>query len=84
MKKIAFFNSKSYDIESFNEIISNYNYDITYFGFKLTEKTAAYTKGFDAVCCFVNDDLNKMYVKYYTRMVFELFCLDAQDLIKLI
>lgn len=59
MNKIAFFNSKSYDIESFNEIVLSYNYDITYFGFRLTEKTAAYTKGFDAVCCFVNDDLNK-------------------------
>ena len=57
MKKIAFFDSKKYDIASFNKI--NKKYKIVYFEDKLTIDTVILAKGFDAVCVFVNDDISK-------------------------
>ena len=55
MVKIAFFDSKNYDKESFNYHNKMYNYEITYFESKLNSETASLTKGFDVVCIFVND-----------------------------
>lgn len=55
MVKIAFFDSKNYDKESFNDHNKMYNYEITYFESKLNSETASLTKGFDVVCIFVND-----------------------------
>ena len=55
MVKIAFFDSKNYDKESFNDHNKMYNYEITYFESKLNSETASLTKGYDAVCIFVND-----------------------------
>lgn len=55
--KIALFDAKQYDIDSFNNI--NNKYEIHYFEGKLSPKTAVLTKGFDAVCCFVNDTIDK-------------------------
>lgn len=57
MKKIAFFDSKKYDIESFNRI--NKEYELHFFESKLNENTVVLSKGMDAVCVFVNDDVNK-------------------------
>ena len=56
MKKIAFFDSKSYDQITFDE--QNTKYEITYFENRLNEKNAKFAAGYDAVCAFVNDDLN--------------------------
>ena len=56
MKRIAFFDTKKYDIESFDKI--NKDYEIIYYEDKLNAKTAILAKGFDAVCAFVNDDIN--------------------------
>jgi len=58
MKKIAFFDAKEYDIDSFN-LMNEGRYEITYFDSKLTTKTVNLASSFDAVCCFVNDDVNK-------------------------
>ena len=55
MVKIAFFDSKNYDKESFNDHNKMYNYEITYFESKVNSETASLTKGFDVVCIFVND-----------------------------
>ena len=57
MKKIAFFDTKKYDIESFDRI--NKNYELIYYEDKLNKKTAILANGCDAVCAFVNDDINK-------------------------
>jgi D-lactate dehydrogenase len=56
MKKIAFFDTKKYDIESFDKI--NKNYKIKYFEDKLNENTAVLAKGCEVVCVFVNDEVN--------------------------
>lgn len=57
--KIAFFDAKPYDIESFNKINERYNYDITYFESRLKKNNAALTAGYDVVCVFVNDIIDK-------------------------
>ncbi|MBO4459087.1 MAG: 2-hydroxyacid dehydrogenase [Clostridiales bacterium] len=56
--KIAFFDAKDYDRNSF--IRSNEDrYQIDYFETRLTEDTCRLAEGYDAVCVFVNDDINK-------------------------
>lgn len=59
MIKIAFFDTKDYDKTLFNEYNKKYNYDITYFESKLNSETAPLAKGFDVVCVFVNDKVDK-------------------------
>lgn len=56
MKKIAVFDSKKYDKESFEKYKDNY--DFTFFKDRLTKQTVILAKGFDAVVCFVNDELD--------------------------
>lgn len=57
MYNIAFFDSKSYDIDAFNRVNSNYKFH--FFEVKLSEKTVILAKGMDAVCVFVNDEISK-------------------------
>ncbi len=58
MIKIAMFDSKPYDTESFEEAKKE-NMKIKYFETRLTEDTAHLAKGYDAVVVFVNDDVTK-------------------------
>ncbi|MBO4949133.1 MAG: 2-hydroxyacid dehydrogenase [Peptococcaceae bacterium] len=55
--KIAMFDSKQYDIDSF-EALKSEDIKIKYFETKLTEDTAYLAKGYDAVVVFVNDTVN--------------------------
>ena len=57
--RIAFFDTKEYDIESFDNLIKENNIEVKYFESKLTEDNANLIKGFDGVCVFVNDQLNE-------------------------
>ena len=56
--KIAFFDAKDYDIESFIKSNRN-NIDIKFFETKLTETTAKLAEGYEVVCVFVNDIVSK-------------------------
>lgn len=57
--KIAVFDTKSYD-KTFFETYNNQNdLDFTFFETKLTPKTVALANGFDVVCIFVNDIVDK-------------------------
>ena len=56
--RIAMFDSKPYDRLFFEEENQKYGFDITYFETKLRPRTANVTEGFDAVCAFVNDELD--------------------------
>lgn len=56
--KIAFFDAKSYDKPSFDRYTAEEGIDIKYFETKLNEDTVYLAKGYDAVCVFVNDDVN--------------------------
>lgn len=56
--KIAFFDTKPYDKASFDRYAKEYDLKIKYFDTKLTEDTVSLAQGFDAVCVFVNDNVN--------------------------
>jgi len=56
--KIAFFDTKPYDKESFERISDENDVKIKYFETKLNEDTADLAQGFDGVCVFVNDTVN--------------------------
>lgn len=56
MKRIAFFDTKPYDLTFFNEYGKDYR--IKYFENKLNMDTASLAKGFDGVIAFVNDDIS--------------------------
>ena len=57
--KIAFFDTKNYDIDSFDPFIKERNIEVKYFEPRLSLDTVSLAKGFDGVCVFVNDDVNK-------------------------
>lgn len=57
--KIAFFDSKKYDVESFSKHNKKYNYKIKFFEPKLNIDSVILAKGYDVVCIFVNDEVNK-------------------------
>ena len=56
--KIAFFDAKEYDKNSFMASNSNEEFEIKYYETRLSEDTCPLAKGCDAVCVFVNDDVN--------------------------
>lgn len=53
--KIAFFDAKDYDMESFHKSNQNEQVEITFYETRLTEDTAKLADGYDVVCVFVND-----------------------------
>ena len=57
--KIAFFDTKQYDIQSFEKFAKERNIEIKYLEPKLTLDTVNLASGYDGVCVFVNDVLNK-------------------------
>lgn len=63
MIKIAFYDTRSYDKDSFCSENEKFGFEIDYFDFKLTEKTAFTAKNFDAVCVFVNDTVDSSVLK---------------------
>lgn len=58
MKKVAFFDTKSYDKESFNKFLDE-DMKIRFFENKLNIDTVSMASGADAVCAFVNDSIDK-------------------------
>ena len=57
--RIAFFDAKNYDIESFTPFLNERKIEAKFFEPKLSLDTISLTTGFDGICVFVNDDLNK-------------------------
>ena len=56
--KVAFFDTKPYDIPGFDRYSAETGMEIKYFEAKLTPDTVSLAAGFDAVCVFVNDTVN--------------------------
>ena len=52
--KIAFFDTKSYDRESFEKLNKDFGFDIHYYKERLSMNTVPLAKGKDVVCIFVN------------------------------
>lgn len=57
--KVLFYDIKDYDKEFFKRYGKDYNIEMKFLREKLTEETVDLTKGFDVVCAFTNDDINK-------------------------
>lgn len=70
MERIAFFDTKPYDRESFDS--HNKNYDIHYFEDKLNAETAALSAGCQAVCAFVNDSIDSRVIDILVKNGVEL------------
>ena len=62
MKRIAFFDTKPYDKESF-ERQNNGRYDIRYFETRLTAAALPLADGCDAACAFVNAEIDRAVVE---------------------
>lgn len=56
--KVAVFSNKSYD-QSHLEAFNNAQHQLTFYSARLTALTASLSKGCEAVCCFVNDQLDE-------------------------
>jgi D-lactate dehydrogenase len=57
--KVAFFNTKPYDRLFFGEANEKFKHNITFFEAHLNRDTCKLAFGFEAVCAFVNDQLDK-------------------------
>ena len=57
--KIAFFSTKRYDIDSFNAVNARFMHQLSFFETRLTANTTALVNGFEGVCVFVNDEVNR-------------------------
>ncbi len=64
--KVAFFSTQPYDKEYFEH--SNTHHDITFYEAQLNEQTVNLAKGCNAVCAFVNDQLNAAVIKLLATM----------------
>ena len=54
--KIAVYSTKQYDKKYLQHVNDTYGFELEFFDFLLTEKTAKTANGCEAVCIFVNDD----------------------------
>ncbi len=57
--RIAFFDAKPYDRDSFDEINKKYGFEIKYFRYHLTPDNIILAQNFDIIIVFVNDTINK-------------------------
>ena len=62
LKTIAFFDTKSYDRESFEKYKTD-ELNIRFFENKLNEDTVSMAACCDGVCAFVNDSINKKVIE---------------------
>ena len=56
--KLAFFDTKTYDMPGFDHCAKGTGLEIKYFETRLNEDTVSLANGYDAVCVFVNDTVN--------------------------
>ena len=59
--KILFYDTKSYDRDSFQQVLKEYpDLVIEYTKSDLDPRTASLAQGFDAVCAFVSSDIGTL------------------------
>ncbi len=61
--KIAFFDAKSYDRETFDKVNQNFGFEIVYYKERLSLNTVSLTNGVDAVCIFVNAECDQRVIE---------------------
>ena len=73
--KIAFFDAKEYDRQSFMASNKDDEYEILYLETRLSEDTCKLADGYDVVCVFVNDDVNSVVIDRLAAMGVKLIAL---------
>ncbi len=73
--RIAFFDAKDYDRNSFLEANASEEFEITYLDARLSTDTYKLAEGYDAVCVFVNDEVNAEVIDRLTAMGVRLIAL---------
>jgi len=66
--RLAFFDTKAYDIPGFDRYAAPAGIDVKYFEPNLNEDTVSLAAGYDAVCVFVNDTVNAQVVEKLHQM----------------
>ena len=62
--RIAFFGTKDYDRKWFTKMNEIFNHEIKYLRPRLSNETISLANGYDAVCTFVDTEVNKETLKY--------------------
>ena len=73
--KIAFFDAKEYDRQSFMDSNKDDEFEILYLETRLSEDTCKLADGYDVVCVFVNDDVNSVVIDRLAAMGVKLIAL---------
>ncbi|SBS32915.1 D-lactate dehydrogenase [Marinomonas spartinae] len=66
--KVAIFSCKPYDrrtLEHFSQ--TSKELEFSFFESRLSQETMTLASGFDAICCFVNDDVNNNVIRYLAK-----------------
>lgn len=66
--KVAFFDTKPYDVPGFDHYAATSDLEIKYFETRLNEDTVSLAYGYDAVCVFVNDTVSAPVVEKLYEM----------------
>ncbi len=61
--RIAFFDTKPYDKESFTEINNKYGYELKFFRYHLTPDNVVLAQNADIIVVFVNDTINSLMIE---------------------
>ena len=73
--RIAFFDAKDYDKNSFMKSNENGEYEVCFYETRLTQDTCRLAEGYDVVCVFVNDDINRNVIDALVEMKVKLIAL---------
>ncbi len=73
--KVAFFDAKEYDKQSFMDSNKDDEFEILYLETRLSEDTCKLADGYDVVCVFVNDDVNSVVIDKLAAMGVKLIAL---------
>ena len=65
--RIAFFSTKPYDRIWFEPMAKDYGYEIHFIELPFSEETMFLANGYDAVCIFVNDQVNGRMIDYLSE-----------------
>ena len=71
--KIAFFSTKPYDKEFFEKY--NQTNELTFYDVSLSEFSIKLAEGFDAICVFVNDEVNASIIEKLAKFGIKLIVL---------
>ena len=74
-RKILFFDTKPYDRDFFDKANKDYGFEIKYVKSHLNHNTAEFSSGFEVVCGFVNDVIDKQVISVLKRSKVQLIAL---------